>query len=428
MARSFYIKMLVAITLILLWCAASWFISGSYYNSRINEQIRQETQLTHDRAQDLADSIRRNLNYLGGVPGFFIHAVRVNKALSDFGPGDTPSRLPLEKKRARWTADPVLNDLDRTLAIASANFHVELIHVVNAAGDSIAASNWDTPDTTIGTNYAEREYFRMNKNGQRGQQYAVGKTTHIPGLFFSAPVVINGKFMGAVVTKADIPNLSFLIKQTDSYVTDRNGVIILAHDKDKEMLSLAGSPVSKMSTAEKMATYQKAEFPELHITSWGENEFPSLFNMQGESFPQVIAVKELPEYGLTVHVEGDLPTFVDLKQERMLYFLFLSTLGSLSILFAFGGLIHVRSINIARKDLLESERRFRILASGAFEGIAITSQGKFLDVNSQLAKMLGYEQNEMIGQPVINFIAPEDQGRVMAVSYTHLTLPTIYSV
>jgi diguanylate cyclase (GGDEF)-like protein/PAS domain S-box-containing protein len=414
MVRSFYIKLLVAITLILLWCAASWFISGSYYNSRINEQIRQETQLTHDRAQDLADSIRRNLNYLGGVPGFFIHAVRVNKALSHFGPGDIPSKLPIETKRSRWTADPALKDIDQTLAIASANFHVDLIHVVNAAGDSIAASNWNTPDTTIGTNYAEREYFRMNKNGQRGQQYATGKTTHIPGLFFSAPVVVKGKFMGAVVTKADVPNLTFLIKQTDSYVTDRNGVIILAHDKDKEMLSIAGSPVSKMSTAEKMAIYQKDEFPELHISSWGESEFPSLYSIQGESSPQVIAAKELPEYGLTVYVEGDLPTFVDLKNERMLYFLFPSTLGSLLILFAFGGVIHVRSINTARENLRESERRFRILASGAFEGVAITSQGKFLDVNSQLAKILGYEPNEIIGQPMSNFIAPEDHDRVTA--------------
>ena len=414
MKRSFYIKLLAAVTLILLWCVTTWFISDSYVNSRINEQIRQETQLAHDRAQDLADSIRRNLNYLGGVPGFFIHAVRVNKALSLFGPSDIPSKLPIETKRSRWTADPVLNDLDQTLAIASANFHVDLIHVVNAAGDSIAASNWNTPDTTIGTNYAEREYFRMNKNGQNGQQYAVGKTTHIPGLFFSAPVVINGKFVGAVVTKADVPNLTFLIKQTHSYVTDKNGVIILAHDKDKELLSLAGSPVGKMSTAEKMAIYQRGEFQELHIASLGENEFPSLLSIQGESFPQVIAVKELPEYGLTVHVEGDLPTFVDLKNERMLYFLFPSTLGSLLILFAFGGLIHMRSINIAKQNLLESERRFRILASGAFEGIAITSQGKFLDVNSQLTQILGYEQDEIIGQPIINFVAPEDQDRVMA--------------
>jgi diguanylate cyclase (GGDEF)-like protein/PAS domain S-box-containing protein len=412
--RSFYNRILVASTLILLWCVATWFISGSYYDSRVDEQIRQESELARDRAQDLADSIRRNLNYLGGVPGFFIHAVRVNKALSLFGPGIVPSKLPKETIKARWTANPVLKDLDQTLAIATANFHVDLIHIVNAAGDSIAASNWNTPDTTIGTNYSEREYFRMNKNGQRGQQYAVGKTTHVAGLFFSAPVVANGKFLGAVVAKADVPNLTFLIKQTDSFVTDKNGVIILAHDKDKEMLALAGSAVSKMSTAEKMAIYLRDEFPELHITPWGKNDFPALVSIQGESFPMVIAANELPEYGLTVHVEGDLPTFLDLTHERMLYFLFASSLGSLLILFAFGGLIHVRSINIAKQKLLESERRFRILASGAFEGVAITSQGKFLDVNGQLAKILGYEPSEMIGQPIINFIAPEDHDRVIA--------------
>jgi diguanylate cyclase (GGDEF)-like protein/PAS domain S-box-containing protein len=414
MLRNFPIHILVANALILLWCVATWFISGSYYHSSINEQIQQETQLIHDRAQDLADSIRRNLNYLGGVPGFFVHAVRINKALSQFGSDITPSKLPYVERKKRWTTDPVLTDLDQTLAIASANFHVDLIHVVNAAGDSIAASNWNTPASTVGTNFAEREYFQMNKKGKPGQQYAIGKTTQVAGLFFSAPVVIEGKFMGAVVTKADVPNLTFLIKQTDSFVTDKNGVIILSHDKDKEMLSLAGSPAGKMSVADKKAMYNRDDFPELHIASWGTSEFPSLLRIQGEGFPQIMTSKELPEYGLTVHVEGDLPTFINLEQERMLYFLFPSMLGSLLILIVFGGLSYVRSINNARESLRESERRFRILASGAFEGIAISSQGKLQDVNGQLTQMLGYERNEIIGQPITNFIAPEDRDRVMA--------------
>jgi len=412
--RSFSINILVANSLILLWCIAAWIISGNYFFSRINEQIQQETQLTDERAQDLADSIRRNLNYLGGVPGFFVHAVRVNNALAQFGPSNIPSKPPVKTLRARWIADPVLKDLDQTLAIASSHFHVDLIHIVNAAGDSIAASNWNTQFTPIGTNFAEREYFRMNKNGQRGQQYAVGRTTHVAGLFFSAPVFVDGKFMGAVVAKADVPNLSFLIKQTDSFVTDKNGVIILSHDKDKEMLSLADSPVGKMSDADKMAMYDRKDFPELNITSWGISEFPSLLRIRAESFPQILTSKELPEYGLTVYVEGDLPTFVNLEQERMLYFLFPSMLGSLMILFVFGGLLHVRSITHARENLRESEKRFRILASGAFEGIAITTQGKFQDVNGQLTEMLGYQRNDMIGQPVKDFIAPEDQDRVMA--------------
>ena len=414
MMRSIHIKMLAAFTLIVLWCVATWIISGNISNSRIDQQIRQETRLTNDRAEDMANSIRRNLNYLGGVPGFFVHAVRVRKALSQFGSSDIPSKLPHETNRKRWTADPVLKDLDQTLAFASANFHVDLIHVVNAAGDSIAASNWSASDTTIGTNYAEREYFRMSKSGQHGQQYVVGKTTHIPGLFFSAPVVVNGKFMGAVVSKVEVPNLTFLIRQTDSFLTDANGVIILAHDKDKEMLSLAGSAVGKMSAAEKLAIYQKDELPELHIASWGENEFPALLKIQGEIFPQIIAEKKLPEFGLTVYAEGELPGFADLQHERMLYFLLTATLGSLLILFVFGGMMHVRSINIAREELRESERRFKILASAAFEGIAITSHGKYLDVNIQLAKILGYEPDEMIGKPLINFVAPEDREKVIA--------------
>ena len=400
--------------LILLWCEASWVISGDYFNARINELIRQETELTRDRAQDLADSIRRNLNYLGGVPGFFIHAVRVNRSLSRFGTSNTPSKLPLEAKRAQWTADPILKDLNETLAIAKENFRVDLIHVVNAAGDSIAASNWNTPTTTVGTNFADREYFRMCKKGERGQQYAVGRTTQIPGLYFAAPVVAGGKFMGAVVTKVDVPNLTFLIKQTDSYLTDENGVIILAHDKEKEMLALAGSRVSRMSAVERMALYQKSDFPELQITSWGENEFPSLRKIQGENFPTVIESKELPEYGLTVFVEGDLPTFAALNSDRMLYFLFPSALGSLLILFAFGGVVYMRTISIARENLLESEKRFRILAAGAFEGVAITNEGRFRDVNGPLTQLLGYERSELIGQPIIEFIAPEDRARVMA--------------
>ena len=412
--RSFYLKTLAAITLIVLWCIAAWIISGNYFNARTDDQIRQLQQLTHDRVQDLADSIRRNLNYLGGVPGFFVHAVRVNNALAQFGPGNIPSSLPVKTQRARWIADPILKDLDQTLAIASANFHVDLIHIVNAAGDSVAASNWDTPYTPIGTNYAEREYFRMNKKGQRGQQYAVGRTTHIAGLFFSAPVFIDGKFMGAVVAKTDVPNLSFLIKQTDSFVTDKNGVIILSHDKDKEMLSLAGSAIGKMSDADKVAMYDRKDFPELHITSWGMDEFPSLLRMQGESFPQVLASKALPEYGLTVYVEGDLPTIVNLAQERSLYFLFSSALGSLLILLVYGGLSYLHSINLAREDLRASEKRFRTLASGAFEGIAISSKGNFIDVNNQLTQILGYDRNEIVGHPIIDFIAPEDQTRVMA--------------
>ena len=57
--------------------------------------------------------------------------------------------------------------------------------------------------------------------------------------------------------------------------------------------------------------------------------------------------------------------------------------------------------------LRESEERFRTLTHAAFEGVAISEGGRFLDLNDQLLKMFGCERSEIIGREVIEFVAPE---------------------
>ncbi len=57
--------------------------------------------------------------------------------------------------------------------------------------------------------------------------------------------------------------------------------------------------------------------------------------------------------------------------------------------------------------LRESEQRFRTLADATFEGIALSEKGVILDVNDQLADMLGFKRHEVIGRPVLELIAPE---------------------
>ncbi len=76
-------------------------------------------------------------------------------------------------------------------------------------------------------------------------------------------------------------------------------------------------------------------------------------------------------------------------------------------------ILNVTEQKQAEIALKESEQRLKTLASATFEGIAISTQGEVLDVNDQLMRMLGYERNEMIGQPVSSFIAPNDADRAM---------------
>jgi two-component system sensor histidine kinase UhpB len=63
-------------------------------------------------------------------------------------------------------------------------------------------------------------------------------------------------------------------------------------------------------------------------------------------------------------------------------------------------------------ELRESEERFRNLGAAAFEGIGISENGRVVDVNDQILKMLGYERSEVIGRPVVDLVAPESRDGV----------------
>ena len=67
----------------------------------------------------------------------------------------------------------------------------------------------------------------------------------------------------------------------------------------------------------------------------------------------------------------------------------------------------------AEEALQQSHERFRALAEATFEGIAFTEAGRILEVNDQLARMLGYGKDELIGTEVSSVIFPEDRSRVL---------------
>jgi PAS domain S-box-containing protein len=83
----------------------------------------------------------------------------------------------------------------------------------------------------------------------------------------------------------------------------------------------------------------------------------------------------------------------------------------------------------AGEALRESEERFARLSDAAFEGIVISEYGRVIDVNEQLADMLGYPRSEMIGLEVSRFVAPESLSLVqnniesgVESPYEHLAL------
>jgi PAS domain S-box-containing protein len=61
----------------------------------------------------------------------------------------------------------------------------------------------------------------------------------------------------------------------------------------------------------------------------------------------------------------------------------------------------------------ESEQRYQTLASGSFEGIVVTEQGRIVDCNERLVEELGFPREELIGTMVSDLLPPEDRERVL---------------
>jgi len=65
--------------------------------------------------------------------------------------------------------------------------------------------------------------------------------------------------------------------------------------------------------------------------------------------------------------------------------------------------------NRALARLRESREHFQQLNEAAFEGVVISEGGIVVDANEQCAHMLGWPRNEIIGRPLLDFIAPESR-------------------
>ncbi len=72
----------------------------------------------------------------------------------------------------------------------------------------------------------------------------------------------------------------------------------------------------------------------------------------------------------------------------------------------------ITNLKKAELETKEREARFHLLAEITIEGIVIHDFGVIKDVNPSLCKMLGYEQSEVLGRNIVEFISPQDRAAV----------------
>lgn len=377
--------------LIVSWCIIAWFSLDYYYTRVANELYQRELQVAMEQLGGISHDIYANIRVLKGVAQVVANDEQSVKAMRRFGAKVKASTLAYRERSHRWKQDPALAQLNENLLNVEKNLDADLIYVVNAAGDCFAASNFQTGET-IGSNYVDRTYFVLAQAGKPGHQYAMGRTTNIPGLFYSHPLIENGHFLGTAVVKRDIAKLSDWTNQANAFVSDVNGVIVLARDSRLELRTL---PTAAKLTAEQNRLQYKREILEpVSITTWGDSHFPDAVRVGRVEMPAVLVSKTLPEDSLTIYVSRPLDELIRLGTEKYWLFGLMIVVGSLLIFAA-------SAIAAYWRESKRAATKLRIAAT-AFEsqqGMLITDHNnRILQVNKALTDITGYAVTHLIGK------------------------------
>lgn len=381
----------VGAVLIIAWCCVAWFIADYYYQHNADTLYQSELQTAAEQLLDITHDVTENTKTLKGVAAAIAHDAQTLHVLRGFGSKVTANTLPEQQRAQTWRHNSEYAALNQKLFDMADSLGADLIYIVNAAGDCFVANNFQT-GATIGSNYVDRIYFSLVKSGKLGHQYAMGRTTHIPGLFYAHPVIDSDHFLGATVVKRDIAKLSDWTNQANSMIADSNGVIVVARDKNMALRSLPGA--AKLSSAQIKLQYQRNALKPLRITPWKSTRFPNAVRLDDAETPIVLVSKTLPEDGLTFYTSRSLGKLLVFEQEKYLLFALLLAAGIMLILGVGAILLYWRNLRRTAAELR--------LAATAFEsqqGMMITdSNNNILQVNRAFSEINGYRSDEVIGK------------------------------
>jgi two-component system C4-dicarboxylate transport sensor histidine kinase DctB len=195
-----------------------WLTYAAFYRAALREAERLGQAQMQLHARELLSSVEKfeHLPYLVGA----------ERALAEV----------LSQPR-----DPArIDEANRYLEFAQQRTGVAAVYVMDAGGNTLAASNWATSASFVGRNYRFRPYFFQALAGNTGQFYGVGVTTGEPGFFMAAPLLQNGRVEGVVAVKVDLTPFEERWREAglSLALADGVGVMFLSANSDWRYRSL----------------------------------------------------------------------------------------------------------------------------------------------------------------------------------------------
>jgi len=308
------------------WGVLSWFAAGWYTERKVDVLLTNQTQSLENDSLALYQAFEERLNRLAALPGLISRLPDVETAAARYSGPAALKRISGDPK-AYWETRPELMALNQHLKALATELKLDLVYVLNAEGYIIAANNAGTPKSIVGTLVSDRLYFQTAIKGEAANQYAVGRNTSIPGLYYASPVKKDNAIVGVMAIKSDVPTFLDILMPYGAFLTDRNGVVVLSSKPEFLNHLMDGEHLMKLSEEEKQLRYKRTTFPELTVTPWDTvNRWP-LVRVADLAYPVLLRERKIPGGDLVMHVYEEVPELNVIQQEKWVFALVAALAG-----------------------------------------------------------------------------------------------------
>lgn len=155
------------------------------------------------------------------------------------------------------------NGLNQRLEQLARQTGAAVIYLMNRDGLTLAASNWNRPDSFVGSAYGFRRYFVDARASGVATEFALGTVSRRPGLYIARRVDGPSSPVGVVAIKVEFNPLEARWAKATSgvYVTDAEGVILVT-----------SNPAWRFSTTGPNASGQRDA--EQNLRQFGKSKLP----------------------------------------------------------------------------------------------------------------------------------------------------------
>ena len=301
------------------------------------------------------------------------------------------------------------------------------LFLIDRAGLTIAASNWNLPSSFVGESYRQRPYFEDAVQGRRGLFFGLGLTTGQAGLFIAEPVRAGTDMIGVMVVKISLEALEQTWRHGANPVVlwDSRGVVFLSGVP--EWLFQAVKPVSSADAAWIADHGQYGTRRHFNVLPWTvrvRDDVPGFVvktSVGGRPRDYLAVDTPLPGLGWTLTVLEDMR---EVREARRLAL----ALGTLAVALLLLGVLYWRlrerryaeqrsarvelehRVEERTRDLQQAHAFRKAMEDSLLVGMrARDPQGQIIYVNPAFCAMVGYAPDELLGcRPPYPYWHPDD--------------------